>query len=333
MAWLPAVLTLVAALAVGYWALRARPGLVTGRDGRLSTSKTLATAWTGLLLWMLLVLLVYGLTQGIGWFRGPRDPFQSLTSVYLPLLGGPYLALIGAKGVVGVRVQNGHLFKPEKKPEPGAPPAGAPQKLPMNELIANDSGQTDLMDLQYVAFSVVTMLYVAAFFVADVGAGLPKLPTGIWALTGAPAGVYLVNKLATRPNPVITRVTREGGLLRVEGGGFGPDATHGKAQVSIDGETRPDAELGPDGALTLPLPVPVTTPGTPVTVHVTARGLRSDPYVYRPAATVVAQRPAPEPAPRLDLDLDLAPAPAPADGSHSAAPPAPGPGDRPVARP
>ncbi|MER5732475.1 hypothetical protein ABT084_29770 [Streptomyces sp. NPDC002138] len=296
MAWLPALLTLVAALCLGYWALRAHPGLVTGRDGRMSTSKTLAAAWTGLLVWMLIVLLGYGLTQGIGWFRGPEHPFASLTEVYLPLLGGPYLALIGAKGVVGLRVQNGHLFKPEKQPAPGtAPtgPAGSAPPLPMGELISNDSGQTDLMDLQYVAFSIVTMLYVAAFFVADVGAGLPKLPSEIWALTGAPAAAYLLNKVATRPNPVITRVTRVGDLLRIEGGGFCDDPLHGKVRVTIGTEPQREADLTTDGMLTLVRPAPADGPEAPFAVYVTSRGLRSDPYVYEPPAPVVAQRPAP----------------------------------------
>ncbi|MET9698099.1 hypothetical protein ABZY31_14405 [Streptomyces sp. NPDC006529] len=345
MAWLPALLTLVAGLLLGYRTLRAHPGLVTGRDGRLSTSRTLAAAWTGLLVWMLLVLLAYGLTRGIGWFQGPQNPFSSLTSVYLPLLGGPYLALIGAKGVVGLRVQHGHLFKPEKKSAPGAAPTGptAPaERLPMGELISNDSGQTDLMDLQYVAFSIVTMLYVAAFFVADVGAGLPKLPTEMWALTGAPAAAYLLNKVATRPNPVITRVTRTGDLLHVEGGGFCDDPLHGKVRVTVGDEPQREADLVSDGTLTLLRPPPADGPEQPFTVHVTSRGLRSDPYVYRPPAPVAD--PAPVAVPVVEAELvataDAVAVPvvpqrpaAPAPEREAAPALAPAPCDEPPARP
>lgn len=148
------------------------PGFVTGRDGRLSTSTTLALAWTVILLWLLLAVLAYGLTAGggTGWFRGADGPMSSLTTVYLPLLGGPYVALIGAKTVVGVRVENGSLAKPAARPT-------ASGKRPLRELVANDSGRTDLVDLQYVALSAVTMLYVVLFFLADVGAGLPACPT------------------------------------------------------------------------------------------------------------------------------------------------------------
>ncbi|MEU7066531.1 hypothetical protein [Streptomyces sp. NPDC046161] len=264
-------LALLAALA-GPTALRLyhHPGFITGRDGRLSTSTTLALAWTVILVWLLLTCLAYGLTAGGGvtWFQGEHGPLSNLTTVYLPLLGGPYLALIGAKTVVGIRVQNGSLAKPAPKPTTTG-------RRPLRELIANDSGRTDLVDLQYVALGAVTMLYVVLFFLADVGGGLPRLPGEIWALTGAPAGAYLVNKLATRANPVITQVTLTDGVLTIEGGGFDD------ARVTV-ADTPVPAVLDPlTCALTAPLPNP---PPTPFTVTVTSHGLRSDPYVYAPAA-------------------------------------------------
>ncbi|MFD9303259.1 hypothetical protein ACFWCB_11480 [Streptomyces sp. NPDC060048] len=244
------------------------PGFVTGRDGRLSTSTTMALAWTVILLWLLLTTLAYGLTAGGGtdWFQGADAPLSNLATVYLPLLGGPYAALIAAKTVVGLRVEHGGMAKP--------PPKGN-KRRPLRDLIANDSGRTDLVDLQYVALSAVTMLYVVAFFVTDVGGGLPKLPTEMWALTGAPAGAYLLNKMATRANPVITRVSVADGLLTVEGGGFGDDP-----RIELDG-TALMTTLTPTGALAATLPTPAP-PG--FTVVVTSRGLRSDPSRYAPAA-------------------------------------------------
>ncbi|MBT2539190.1 hypothetical protein J7E99_00340 [Streptomyces sp. ISL-44] len=246
--------------------LHRHPAFVTGRDGRLSTSTALALAWTVILVWLLLSTLGYGLTAGggVGWFRGEHGPLSSLTTVYLPLLGGPYVAMIAAKTVVGMRVENGSMAKPAAKP-------AASGRRPLRELIANDGGRTDLVDLQYVALSAVTMLYVVLFFLSDVGAGLPDLPSEIWALTGAPAGAYLVNKMAVRPNPVITDVTVSDGRLTVEGGGFTTPV------LTVDGSPVP-AEPDPlTGALTAPLPASVTPP---FTVVVTARGLRSDPYRY-----------------------------------------------------
>ncbi|MGW1775053.1 hypothetical protein [Streptomyces sp. NPDC002104] len=244
------------------------PGFVTGRDGRLSTSTTLALAWTVILLWLLLATLGYGLTAGGGpaWFEGHggEGPLSPLTTVYLPLLGGPYAALIAAKAVVGTRVERGSLAKPAPK---------GTERRPLHDLIANDGGRTDLVDLQYVALSAVTMLYVVAFFVADVGGGLPRLPDEMWALTGAPAGAYLLNKVAVRANPVITGVTVADGLLTVEGGGFGV-----APRVELDGTPLPTT-ITPTGALSAPLP-PSAPPA--FAVSVTTRGLRSDPSPHTP---------------------------------------------------
>ncbi|MEU6862608.1 hypothetical protein ABZ924_04910 [Streptomyces sp. NPDC046876] len=273
-------LALLAAMAGPIGArLRRRPGLVTGRDGRLSTSTTLALAWTVILVWLLTTILLYGLTAGGGtrYFTADPGPLSSLTTVYLPLLGGPYVALIAAKAVVGIRLEHGSLAKP------AAPPTGSGQR-PLRELIANDSGRTDLVDLQYVALSAVTMLYVVLFFLSDVGGGLPRLPEEIWALTGAPAGAYLVNKMATRANPVVTGVTVADGAATVRGGGFGPDA-----RVEVDAVAVPTQSDPASGALTAALPAGVPDA---FTVVVTARGLRSDPFHYTPTPGAAPVQPA-----------------------------------------
>lgn len=255
--------------------LSRHPAFITGRDGRLSTSTALALAWTVILVWLLLAVLGHGLVAGggVAYFRGADGPLSTLTTVYLPLLGGPYVALIAAKTVVGLRVEHGSLVKPAAPPTPSG-------RRPLRELIANDSGRTDLVDLQYVTFSAITMLYVVLFFLADVGAGLPRLPEEIWALTGAPAGAYLVNKFATRAHPVITGASLSGDRLTVEGGGFAD------ARLTVDGTPVPTETDPLAGTLTAPLP-PRAHP--PLTLVVTARGLRSDPYCYE-SPTVPAQQ-------------------------------------------
>ncbi|MFJ7168083.1 hypothetical protein ACIQUV_21540 [Streptomyces globosus] len=247
------------------WRLRRSPAFITGRDGRLSTSTALALAWTVILVWLLLTVLAHGLTTGAGtdYFNADPGPLSPLATVYLPLLGGPYTALIGAKAVVGIRLEHGTLAKP----------APASPHRPLRELIANDSGRTDLVDLQYVALNTVTMLYVVLSFLSDVHGGLPDLPSQLWALTGAPAGAYLLNKLATRPNPVITAASLTHDTLTVRGGGFTPDA-----RLELNGTPVPTTAPAPD-TLTTPLPHPTH----PVTAVVTARGLRSDPYTHTPA--------------------------------------------------
>lgn len=94
-------------------------------------------------------------------------------------------------------------------------------------------------------------------------------------IDGAPAGAYLLNKMAVRANPVITRVSVTEGLLTVEGGGFGDDP-----RIEVDGTVLATA-VTPAGALAAALPVPAPPA---FTVVVTTRGLRSDPSPYAPAA-------------------------------------------------
>ncbi|GGT08011.1 MULTISPECIES: hypothetical protein [Streptomyces] len=281
-ATLLALALLIAAVGPAAWRLRRSPAFITGRDGRLSTSTALALAWTVILVWLLVAVLAHALTTGDStrYLNADPGPLSPLATVYLPLLGGPYTALIGAKAVVGIRLQHGTLAKP----------ASASPHRPLRELIANDSGRTDLVDLQYVALNTVTMLYVVAAFLADAEAGLPDLPPQLWALTGAPAGAYLLNKLATRPNPVITAVSLTNDTLTVRGGGFTPDA-----RLELNGTPVPTTAPTPD-TLTTPLPHPTH----PLTAVVTSHGLRSDPYTHTPPTHTPAPHTPTTPTPTED---------------------------------
>ncbi|MEV7420307.1 hypothetical protein [Streptomyces sp. NPDC089919] len=263
------VITLLGGLALLGTALTVwrRPGVVTGKDGRISTSLTLAFAWTVILVWMLLVLLGYAVATGKGldYFtpaHGP-GPLSALSPTYLELLGGPFVAVVGAKAVVGGRLKTGSMTK--------APSRAAAR---FREAISSDSGRTDLMDLQYVLFNAVAMLYVVVLFAMDVAPGLPKLPSEVWLLTAAPAGAYLANKATPRPNPVVTGVTVQDAAMVIEGGGF-PE----HAAVSV-GEDPPREATLEKGRLRLPAP----RLEAPTTVVVTTpTGLRSDPFPYHPA--------------------------------------------------
>ncbi|WP_051794659.1 hypothetical protein [Streptomyces sp. NRRL S-87] len=252
-----------------------RPGVVTGKDGRISTSLTLAFAWTVVLVWMLLVLLAYAVAtgKGLAYFTPPdgkAGPLAALSPTYLELLGGPFAALVLAKAVVGGRLKSGTMTK---MPNPGA--------ARFREAVSSDSGRTDLMDLQYVLFNGVAMLYVVVLFAMDVAPGLPKLPGEIWVLTAAPAGAYLANKTTPRPNPVVTNVSYqepggdaagEPGLV-IEGGAF-PEHT----RVTIGDAAPVEARLE-GGRLFVPAP----RVAAPTTVTVTTpTGLRSEPFAYRP---------------------------------------------------
>src|SRR5262249_44955092 len=76
--------------------------VLIGADGRVSTSKTMATLWTAALAYMLIVMgLIAAFTNAQGDNTSPGDILNALISptstLYLVLLGGPFAAAVLAK--------------------------------------------------------------------------------------------------------------------------------------------------------------------------------------------------------------------------------------------
>ncbi|MGG8408650.1 hypothetical protein ACM614_19690 [Streptomyces sp. 12297] len=296
--------TSVAVGAAAAAALLAWKRPMLGKDGRYSTSRTFALAWSLVLAWMLLTLLGYALAtgEGLSYFKGEHGPLDPLAPLYLLLLGGPYLAMFGAKGIVGSRVEAGRLVKPRNT-------GGAS----LRELVDNDAGRTDLADFQYVLFNGVALAYVVIPFTLDVSRGLPALPEEIALLTGGPALAYLTNKVVSGPIPVITGVRYENGELVVTGAGFRP----GRAEpaVLLDGHELTGARTG-DTSVTVAFEKPDTSAG-PVTAAVTvitATLVESNTAeITFPQDENQAPATDPAPAPAAELSLSLSPDPSPAD--------------------
>jgi hypothetical protein len=110
--------------------------LFVGYDNRLSTSKTIASVWT-MVVFAALVAVVYA-----NLLDHPEALMATESSgtigQYAVLFGGPLGAAILAKQIVTTQVS---------KPAVSKPPAASPQA---KDLIANDNGDTDLGDFQYV---------------------------------------------------------------------------------------------------------------------------------------------------------------------------------------
>src|SRR5437588_30227 len=66
---------------------RSRASILLGADGRLSTSKTVAAAWTAVVAYVLITLL-------FSWPKDWADALKHLSPTYLLLLGGPYASLV-----------------------------------------------------------------------------------------------------------------------------------------------------------------------------------------------------------------------------------------------
>lgn len=165
-------------------------GVLTGADGRVSTSRTVALGWTAIVVYILLALII---ANPANW----SDALKNLDPTYLLLLGFPYASLVLAKATVATRVASGSLAKP--------PPEEGPQ---LSQLFADDDGNPDVFDVQYVAFNVVAMVFVVvAFGRAGLRTGFPAIPSGVVLLTGGPAAVYVANKFMPGGAPVIFSVS------------------------------------------------------------------------------------------------------------------------------
>lgn len=174
-------------------------GILIGADNRLSTSKLSAFAWTWVLAWAILSLAVADwVSAPAGWSNFLT---QGLQDQYLIALGGPFIALVGAKALVGNGVASGSQVKP---------PASADETSPAHRItqaFSDDGGQTDLVDTQYLLFGAIALLVFIVMFIRDSGSGLPQLPDVLVGLSSVGATAYIANKwTAEDAKPHIDRV-------------------------------------------------------------------------------------------------------------------------------
>jgi hypothetical protein len=212
--------------------------IAIGSDGRISTSKTQA------LLWTIVLAIAITFLAGIVAF-GPPDAADIFDDVqweqYLVLLGGPFAAAVLAKVAVVTKLQAGTVqtsltaaasrsavgaradvagaaagaatdadADPTLADEP--PPADEPRA---HDALANDDGEIDLVDTQYLIFNFVAVLYFVVVFLGHIfdGGGnvdrfaLPDIPAVLLGLTGASAATYVGNKAAQRSAPRIVSMS------------------------------------------------------------------------------------------------------------------------------
>jgi hypothetical protein len=192
--------------------------VLLGKDGRLSTSKTVASAWTLVVTYVISVLIL-GQPKNLDW----NATLKHLAPNYLLFLGGPFAALVLAKATVVTRVSSGTLIK-----SPSADGA-----LRLSDLFNDDDGQPDLFDVQYVIFNVIAVVFVLSAFARATSAGFPDIPGGLVLLTAGPAAVYTSNKFFGSNVPTISAVVpssvRVGQSFRLMGQNFQPATPAGSA--------------------------------------------------------------------------------------------------------
>src|SRR5262249_27174522 len=155
-------------------------------------SKVQAVLWTGAIVYAFLFLLVAGWHI---WDRPKTPQLANLTDgfahlihhplqpEYVVLLGIPITAAIAAKSLIFNKVVAGTLTKTTGTSEGVV--AG------LAETVSNDSGSADLLDSQYVAFNLITLIYFFSVFfgttIANPSTGLPAIPPTLLALSGVSA--------------------------------------------------------------------------------------------------------------------------------------------------
>lgn len=182
--------------------------LVIGTDGRASTSKVQAALWTLAILYAFVFLLLWGRSTRCGDAElrdrprceaavQARSTFSrvvhgDLQPEYYVLLGFPLAAAVAARAITKAKVDDGTLDKPIVEEDAKGMVQG------LSEVVSNDKGETDLIDLQYFAFNLLTLSFFFAEFLTKPGEGLPDLPATLIALSGVSAGVYTTRKALER---------------------------------------------------------------------------------------------------------------------------------------
>jgi len=167
-------------------------GGIIGTDKRVSTSKTVAVVWTYAVASGLLSIVI------AKWWGHPHaynlQVSVGLQAGYALLIGGPLGAAIVAKGLVTSQVAKG-----QSKP-------AAKDGAKVSDLVSNDSGDTDLGDLQYVLFNAVALTFFFGELLGSPQLGLPTIPDVLLGLTSVSAVGYVGKKALPSQTRAITKV-------------------------------------------------------------------------------------------------------------------------------
>jgi hypothetical protein len=231
-------------------------GLITGYDGRRSTSKTITFAWTFVVAWMLITTGFVAARSGANF----TDLMKNTSDLYLVLLGGPYAAAILAKVTVSNGVQTGRIQK-----TPASTTSAA-------DIVSDDTGSTDLSDFQYTLFNLVAILIVIFLFGAHPGKGFPGIPDFLAILTGGSALTYTVNKGVSSNAPSISDVqpqtARVADTAVITGVNLLPAAApNASPVVSVGGMPAQVTLPGPPDTISFTVPAPASGAWPPQTAQ------------------------------------------------------------------
>ncbi|MFJ2560208.1 MULTISPECIES: hypothetical protein [unclassified Streptomyces] len=278
-------------LTASAWLHRARGGLLApliGEDNRLSTSRTVASAWV-----LLVVFAVLFLALQLAGASGPDHRDELIAGLELARGAGlvTVLAVVCAiavvvRRVVSVRVLGQRLQKVR---------ADRPR---LADLLCDDAGRGSFTDIQYTLVNAVAVVF-AAVRLARRPEQLPDLPWALALLVGVSAATYFAGKYAEGGRPVVLSVVRAreagdldapirtGDDIEIRGAGFVPPGAGtpdrlarmvvriGAVHVHVPLVPVPGGFANPaDTSLTVSVPVEVE-PGAVEVQVVTAAGIET----------------------------------------------------------
>ncbi|MFJ2177346.1 hypothetical protein ACIOHE_31200 [Streptomyces sp. NPDC087851] len=279
-------------LTASAWLHRARGGLLApliGEDNRLSTSRTVASAWV-----LLVVFAVLFLALQLAGASGPDHRDELIAGLELARGAGlvTVLAVVCAiavvvRRVVSVRVLGQRLQKVR---------ADRPR---LADLLCDDAGRGSFTDIQYTLVNAVAVVF-AAVRLARRPEQLPDLPWALALLVGVSAATYFAGKYAEGGRPVVLSVVRAreagdldapirtGDDIEIRGAGFVPPGAGtpdrlarmvvriGAVHVHVPLVPVPGGFANPaDTSLTVSVPVEVE-PGAVEVQVVTAAGIETN---------------------------------------------------------
>ncbi|EST28266.1 membrane protein [Streptomyces niveus NCIMB 11891] len=271
---------------------RGRGGLLApliGEDNRLSTSRTVASAWVLLLVFAVLVLAL----QLAG--ASDHDARDELIAGLELARGAGMLTVLAVvcaiavvvRRVVGVRVADRRLQKVRA------------ERPRLADLLCDDAGRGNFADVQYTLVTAVAVLF-SAVRLARRPEQLPDLPWALALLVTVSAATYFASKWAEGGRPVVLSVVRAreagdldapirtGDDIEIRGTGFVPPGAGtpdrlarmvvriGPVHIHVPLVPVPGGFQNPsDTVLTVPVPVDVE-PGRLDVQVVTAAGVETN---------------------------------------------------------
>lgn len=167
--------------------------MLIGKDGRVSTSKTIAVVWTLVVAAALLGVVYADLLSHPGALTATEA--AGVMGQYALLFGGPLGAAILAKGIVSGQASKDPTAKP---------PATSTS---VADLVQNDAEEVDLGDFQYVLFNAVALVYVLGMMLLrNPAGGLPHIPEVLLGLTSVSAAGYVGKKALPNETPASAKL-------------------------------------------------------------------------------------------------------------------------------